>query len=167
MTLRPVVEAGVGIDVSVGADADEAAAPACGEECCPFGADVKVVGARYDDRGEGQGVQGHRLEAGCPRRIGWGFGVGWGHEQSGFDRALIVFRPADDSAAGEAMADEDHVFGREGGEDFVDGMEPVRRIGCLPIALVDAGVTVELFPAGLPMAGTGIEEAWKDEAAGW
>ena len=167
VTLGPVGHAGVGIDVSVSADADEAAAPVPGEKRCPLRADVIVIGAGYDDRGKGQGVEGHRHKTRCSGGIGWGFGVAWGYEKGGFDRSLIVFRPPDDGAAGKTMTDEDHVFWREGGEDLVDGMEPVGSVRCVPIPLMDTGIAVELLPMGLPMTGTGIVETRQNEAVGW
>lgn len=167
MTLGPVVEAGVGIDVSVSADVDETAAPVLSKIAGSFGGNKIIVSAGHDDRGKGQAVEGHRVKAGCPRRIRWGLGVAWGYEKSAFDPALVVFGPADDGAAGEAVADEDHVFRGEGGKDLVDGMEPIYQVRCVPIPLMDAGIAVEFFPAGLPMAGTGVIEAWKDEAQGW
>ena len=112
-------------------------------------------------------MEGHGGEAYSAGRIRGRFGVAWRNEESAFDWPLILFCPADDGAARQAMTDEDEVFGRKRGGDFVDGMEPVRKVGCFPIVLVYPCIAVECFPAGLPMAGTGIIEARKYEAAGW
>lgn len=65
------------------------------------------------------------------------------------------------------MTDKDEIFGRKRSCDFVERMEPVGKMRRLPIVLVYPGITVACFPAGLPMAGTGIVETRKDEAAGW
>jgi len=167
VTLGPIAEAGIGIDVSCGADVYEPAAPVFGETGCPFRGYIIVVVAGHDDRGKGKGISGHRCKTGCPGGIGGRFGVAGGYEKGGFDGALIVFRPADDGAAGEAMPDEDNVFGWKWGQDGIDGLKPVRCIGRIPIVLMDAGIAKALFPAGLPMIGTGVVEPGQDEAVGW
>ena len=69
-----------------------------------------------------------------------------------------------DGTTSEAMCNQDDFFGREGCDDLIDRMDPVIFVGCIPIALVNAGKAVACFPPALPMEGAGVVEAGKDKA---
>lgn len=154
MALGPVVETGVRIDMAARADGYEATAPVFGETCGFFERYIIVVGTGDDDGWKGQGIERHGRETGGPGRIGWCFRVAGGHEESASDLFLIVCGPIGDGTACQAMTDKNDVFGREGGYDLVNRVNPIFFVRRIPIPLMYPRIPMQLFPAGLPMTGS-------------
>ena len=167
MTFGPIPEIGIGIDMSFGAYRYKTATPMGCKILGSFRRNIIIVGAGYDYRRKGEGIKRHRSEARRTGRIGRRFGIAGRHEEGAFDGATVVLGPENGGTTGQAVTDEDHVFGREGRDDLVDGVDPVFGFGVIPVPLMDTGIAVAFFPARLPMPGTGIVETRKDKAEVW
>jgi len=145
-------------------DIDKAAAPLGGEVFGPLRADIFIIRTGYYDRLERKQMQGHRIEACRAQGIGRSLHVAGGYQKGTPDSSDMQVGPVGDGATGQAMCNEDDFFGWEGCDDFVNRMDPVVFVGCIPIPLVDTGKAIQLFPPALPVEGAGIVEAGKDKA---
>jgi len=105
-------------------------------------ADVFVVQAGDHDGRERQTWQGHRGEAAGTGWVRRGFYVAWCDQEGAFDRPSVPLEPVGNRTAAEAMGDENNLVGREGGGDFVQGVDPIILIRCVPIPLIDTDKAV-------------------------
>ena len=125
--------------MSMRAGGDETAAPFFREQFRSLRTDIFVIAAGHQNGRKGQGYERNGAKAGGSGREGRGFYITGRHEEGSFYLTAVPDGPMGDGDAGQAVTNEDGLTGRKGGDDFVDGVDPVVFIRVVPFPLMDTG----------------------------